>query len=85
MNAHTPTGASSPVAIKNQHGELKAVLEDLLLDEIYEALGLARSYIDSMMQATVRDDRHELHIRRRQISNTIRHAFQAHTLLGERK
>ena len=84
MNAHQPPGQEAagetyPAQAKRQ--ELQSVLDDQLLDEIYDGLQLAKSYAESMMQACVRGDRQELSIRRRQISTSIKHAFEAHSML----
>lgn len=84
MNAHQPpaqeaAGETCPAPAKRQ--ELQSVLDDQLLDEIYDGLQLAKSYAESMMLACVRGDRQELSIRRRQISTSIKHAFEAHTML----
>jgi hypothetical protein len=61
--------------------ELQRVLDDQVLDAIYEALELSRSYHTSMMEACRRDDRHELGQRRRQIGASIKAAFELHTQL----
>jgi hypothetical protein len=84
MNAHQPPGQEAagetyPAQAKRQ--ELQSVLDDQLLEEIYDGLQLAKSYAESMMLACVRGDRQELSIRRRQISTSIKHAFEAHTML----
>jgi hypothetical protein len=72
-------GATDPAQASRQ--ELQSVLDDQLLDEIYDGLQLAKSYAESMMLACVRGDRHELSIRRRQVSASLKHAFEAHTML----
>jgi hypothetical protein len=81
MNAPLPTAPNSAAVTTTHPAEIKAALDDDLLDEIYEGLQLAKSYIESMMLATVRGDRQELSVRRRQISTSIKHAFEAHTML----
>ena len=84
MNAHQPPAQEGPVvtyAAQAKRQELKSELDNQILDEIYEALGLAKSYCESAMLACVRDDRQELSIRRRQISASLKHAFGAHTML----
>ena len=60
MNAPLPTAPNSAAATTTHPAEIKAALDDDLLDEIYEGLRLAKSYIESMMLATVRGDRQEL-------------------------
>jgi hypothetical protein len=82
MNAPLPTAPNSAAVTTTHPAEIKAVLEEQLLDSIYEGLALARSYIESMMQATVRGDRHELSIRRRQIRDALKYAYEAHALLN---
>jgi len=84
MNAHQPpgqeaAGETSPAQAKRQ--ELQSELDSQILDEIYDGLRLAKSYAESMMLACIRDDRQELSIRRRQISSSIKHAFEAHSML----
>ena len=84
MNALIPPAQKGPVETypaQAKRQELRSVLDDQLLEEIYEGLQLAKSYAESMMLACVRGDRHELSIRRRQISSSIRHAFEAHSTL----
>ena len=84
MNAHQPPaqeGPSETCPAPAKRQELQSVLDDQLLDEIYDGLQLAKSYAESMMLACVRGDRQELSIRRRQISTSIKHAFEAHTML----
>jgi hypothetical protein len=74
--------ATQPPSQKAQaRQDIQAVKDDLLLDAIFESLQLAGSYCESAMLACRRGDRHELSIRRRQISSSIRHAFEAHSTL----
>jgi hypothetical protein len=76
MNATLPPGQKA----KARH-EIQSVRDDLLLDAIFESLQLAGSYCESAMLACRRGDRHELSIRRRQISASLKAAFTAHTEL----
>jgi len=89
MNAPQPPAQKGPVETypaQAQRQRLKSELDNQILDEIYEALGLVKSYVESAMLALARDDRQELTVRRRQISSSLRHAFQAHDMLtGEAK
>ena len=82
MNAPLPTAPNSAAATTTHPAEIKAALDDDLLDEIYEGLRLAKSYIESMMLATVRGDRQELSVRRRQIRDALKYAYDAHALLN---
>jgi hypothetical protein len=84
MNAPQPPAQKGPVETypaQAKRQELRSALDDQLLDEIYGGLQLAKSYAESMMLACVRGDRHELLIRRRQVSASLKHAFEAHTML----
>jgi len=81
MNAQPPAAQKAV-----ETNSVRAALDEELLDEIYAGLQLGKSYIESMMLACIRGDRHELTVRRRQISSSLRHAFQAHDMLtGEAK
>ena len=81
MNAHQP-----PAQKAVETNPVRAVLDEDLLDEVYAGLELAKSYTQSMMEAARRGDRHELSVRRRQISSSLKHAFGAHDMLvGEAK
>ncbi len=77
MNAQPPAAQKAV-----ETNSVRAVLDEDLLDEVYAGLELAKSYTQSMMEAARRGDRTELSIRRRQISASLKHAFQAHSLLN---
>jgi hypothetical protein len=74
--------ATQPPSQKAQaRQDIQAIKDDLLLDAIFESLQMAGSYCESAMLACRRGDRHELSIRRRQISASLKAAFTAHTEL----
>jgi hypothetical protein len=85
MKTPPPPGHKGPGenhAAQAKRQELKSVLDEQLLDEIHAGLWHAQSYITSMLAACARGDRQELSIRRRQISSSLKHAFEAHTMLN---
>ena len=54
MNAPQPPAQKGPVvtyAAQAQRQRLKSELDNQILDEIYEALGLVKSYVESAMLA----------------------------------
>jgi hypothetical protein len=66
--------------------EAVAAADEFILDELYEAFELIRSYAVSGIEAAHRGDRDEVRLRLRvQLRDCFRHAVQLHELLSPEK
>jgi hypothetical protein len=66
--------------------EAIAVADEFVLDELYDAFELIRSYAVSGIEAARRGDRDEIRLRLRvQMRDCFRHAVQLHDLLSPQK